>query len=347
MGKLARDNVTRHRLNVVLLAALAIHVPSGLAAQGGPPGFYERKAEGWFWYAPEPKKEQPEPKAASEKPVVQPLPQEAPTTKAKTAGEGPQPFSAVWFRKNLPKYKDAAWDNPTVENLRAFLYLQRFAIDRSQQFSDAAELAVVGDPFLDEITRRPAATFASQKVDREAGAAKNQLIKEVAQRVGIFFFFKSDCPYCELQAPLIKTLERTEDFTIVPVSVDGEPLPGRQFSNYKVDDGHAERLGVQNYPAVFLASPDGQFASIGQGAMSLPELNHRILVAARRNNWVTEEEFNRTRPVLDLDSNVAEMLASPDMAEELEALSRTEGSEDEYIPPEKLMEYIRANLQEK
>ncbi len=34
--------------------------------------------------------------------------------------------------------------------------------------------------------------------------------------------------------------------------------------------------------------------------MSLPELNHRILVAAKRNGWVTDEEFNRTRPVLNL-----------------------------------------------
>ncbi len=33
--------------------------------------------------------------------------------------------------------------------------------------------------------------------------------------------------------------------------------------------------------------------------MSLPELNHRILVAAKRNGWVTDEEFNRTRPVLN------------------------------------------------
>lgn len=81
-------------------------------------------------------------------------------------------FSAEWFRENLPKYKDLAWNNPTVENVRTFLYLQRFAIDRSEQFSDATELAVVGDPFLDEITRRPAATFASQQVDRDAGNAK-------------------------------------------------------------------------------------------------------------------------------------------------------------------------------
>ncbi|WP_369702082.1 conjugal transfer protein TraF [Citrobacter freundii] len=35
------------------------------------------------------------------------------------------------------------------------------------------------------------------------------------------------------------------------------------------------------FPAVYLASPDGQFAPIGQGPMSLPELNHRILVAAK------------------------------------------------------------------
>ena len=77
--------------------------------------------------------------------------------------------------------------------------------------------------FLDEISRRPAATFASQQVDRDAGNAKNQLLKSVANRVGIFFFYKSDDEYSDLQAPLVKMLEQGEGFSIVPVSMDGRP----------------------------------------------------------------------------------------------------------------------------
>ncbi|OZT32027.1 conjugal transfer protein TraF, partial [Salmonella enterica subsp. enterica serovar Heidelberg] len=70
-------------------------------------------------------------------------------------------FLAEWFREHLPKNKDLAWNTPTVDIVRTFLYLQRFALDSSVQFSDATAHAVVGDHFLDELTRRPAATFAS------------------------------------------------------------------------------------------------------------------------------------------------------------------------------------------
>lgn len=343
MGKYVRETMKKSSLNILLLAALTLGASHQAWSQDSTRSrFYERKEEGWFWYKEEPK----EPEEKLEKPIpiaaVEPAP--APPISVTPQSSGPDMFSAEWFRENLPKYKDLAWDNPTVENVRTFLYLQRFAIDRSEQFSDATELAVVGDPFLDEISRRPASTFASQQVDRDAGNAKNRLLKSVADRVGLFFFFRSDDDYSDLQAPLIQMLQHGEGFSIIPVSMDGNPLPSGLFPQYKTDDGHAKQLGIVTFPAVYLASPDGQFAPIGQGPMSLPELNHRILVAAKRNGWVTDEEFNRTRPVLNLENNIAELLASPDLGSDLKQLSQTSGDEKNFVPPEQLMQYIRAKL---
>ncbi len=340
-----RETMKKSPLNLLLLASLTLGASHQAWAQDSTSsGFYERKEEGWFWYKEEPKEPEKKPEKPKPKPVAETKP--APSKPTDPQPSGPEMFSAKWFRENLPKYKDLAWNDPTVENVRTFLYLQRFAIDRSEQFSDATELAVVGDPFLDEITRRPAATFASQQVDRDAGNAKNMLLKSVADRVGIFFFYKSDDDYSELQAPLIKMLEQGEGFSIIPVSMDGKPLPSGIFPNYKTDEGHAKQLGIVTFPAVYLASPDGQFAPIGQGPMSLPELNHRILVAAKRNGWVSDEEFNRTRPVLNLENNIAERLASPELGSDLQQLSQASGDKDNFVPPEQLMKYIRDKLQE-
>ena len=80
--------------------------------------------------------------------------------------------------------------------------------------------------------------------------------------------------------------------------------------------------------------------------MSLRELNHRILGAAKRNGWVTDEEFNRTRPVLNLENNIAERLASPELGSDLKQLSQASGDKDNFVPPEQLMKYIRDKLQE-
>lgn len=261
-------------------------------------GFYERKSEGWFWYQQQPQEPEPLPAVS-----------QAPTLEASTS-VNPPALSAAWMRENLPKYKDTAWDNPTVENLQAFLYLQRYAIDRSQQFSDSAELAVVGDWHLDETVHRPEAAFASQKVDSQAGAAKQQLIKTLAQRFGLFFFFKSDCPQSQLLADILQVLQRRAGFTVLPISLDGQGLPDELFPNFKVDSDHAALLGVQNAPALFLASPEGEFSAVGYNAMSLPELEQRLLLSARRQGWLTPEQFNQTRPLLN-QRNFATPLSAP------------------------------------
>lgn len=309
------------------LLTLALSVSSAqaeenLQAQSTHAAFYERKAEGWFWYqwiaeAPQPKPESPSPPPTSASPAR------------------PAPFSAAWFRQNLPRYKDLAWDQPTLENLRAFLLVQRLAIDRSQQFADMSELAALGDPRLDELGHRPNATFATQSFDRQAGQAQAALLNTLAQKTGLFFFFQSDCPNCALQAPLIQSLADRYHFIIQPISVDGKPLPDNSFSAFKVDQGQAAKLGIQTLPALYLASPDGQFAAVGQGIMSLPELQHRILVAAKRRQWVSDAAFNQTRPVQSLDA----ALFGNAQTKLSDAIANTD--ETGFIPPAQLETYLQ------
>ncbi len=159
---------------ILLALGVTLIAPMAYAQESDPDNrFYDRKAEGWFWYKEEIPEEEPEPEKPEPQVVAAPPPQQPePTAPAPAVPQGPAVFSAAWFRENLPKYKDEAWNNPTIENVRTYMYLQRYAMDRSEQFADATELAVVGDPFLDEESRRPSATFASQKLDRWAGQEK-------------------------------------------------------------------------------------------------------------------------------------------------------------------------------
>ncbi len=110
-------------------------------------------------------------------------------------------------------------------------------MDRSEQAQDAYELAILGDPYLDEVSRRPYATFASQQVDSKAGKERQTLLGTVASRVGLFFFYQPNCEMCEIQAPIVKMLEQGYGFTVVAVSSDGTPFPGNIFPEFKVDNG--------------------------------------------------------------------------------------------------------------
>lgn len=256
-------------------------------------GFFSRHAEGWFWYQdPEPE-EEPEPLVLPPPPAPAP----APTEQAKSEDYLP-PFSLAWVKKNLEKYLEIAWNDPTPENVQAYFLMQRFAIDRSQKFSDTAQQVVIGNKLLDETMRRPVANFGTKVADSAAVPEINKLLKKISEHAGIFFFFKSDCSYCEVQAPILKQLEKN-GFHVMAVSIDGGELRSTQFNDTRIDSGQAQKLGVTATPTMFLMTDKLQFEQLAAGAVSLMDLQNRIFVGALRQGIISEDELNMTKPFFD------------------------------------------------
>jgi conjugal transfer pilus assembly protein TraF len=281
-----------HAARFLFCLALAGPAYPEPASHPGLAGFYGRGAEGWFWYRRAPKP--PEPEAI-------PVPPPAPAPEPRPAVEppppdGPEPLSAAWLRTHLQDYLDAATDAPTQENVAVYLYLQRLAMDKASRFADASQRVVMKDPGLDEVTRRPTAPFATTAVNRQAGAAREALLRRVAERVGVLFFFRSACPYCEAQAPVLEMLGHRFGFTIRPVSIDGLPLTGGAFPHYQGDRGQAEQLGVVTTSALFLVRAPDAIVPIGQGLLSLAQLEDRLALAALEAGFIRDDEFQSTRP---------------------------------------------------
>ncbi|MFY9973275.1 MAG: conjugal transfer protein TraF [Chromatiaceae bacterium] len=257
-------------------------------------GFYERSAEGWFWYRDPRVPSVPVPAPGAPPPVAPAPPPES--LAESPAQPGPAPLSAQWFRENLDRYRDRAIDEPSPENVAVYLHLQRIAMDKSSRFAAVSERVVQGDPVLDEITRRPTATFGANLVDRNAGAAMDSLLGRLAQSAALWFFYRSDCPYCDAQAPLLEALAERYGFAVLAVSLDGAGLTDGRFPDYRVDQGQAALLGVVSTPALFLARPDqGDVAPIAQGLLSLSQLRERIVLAAVQAGWITEAEAEHAK----------------------------------------------------
>ena len=307
--------------------------------------FIDRDSEGWWFYEDPiseekpikdepPKKEKPKQVETVELPPEKP---EVPKTAPPPAG--PAPMSAEWFRENLQKYKDKAWDNPTPENVTTYYYLQSYMLDKSSMFADMAEQVVVTNPALDESTRRPLATFGSQAVDRQAKENKDTVLKNIASKYGLWFFYDSSTVYTTKQSNVLKMLEREHGYTIFPISLDGTPPPEGTFSSFNVDQGHAAKLGILTTPAVYMVDPEtGKFALVGQGVMSRPDLHRRLLIVAQQNGFITEEQFKSAKPMLNAEYIVAESINE----KELKAMA--ENSEDNFIPPEQFMKYIQSKM---
>ncbi len=254
-----------------------------LSAQAREPGFYQRGQEGWFWY--QTNVEEDESVRFDEKSV------------SEIVGEQLDPLSTAWFRKNMQTFMDKAIDEPTPDNVRAYLYLQRVMMDKGSRFADVSQRVVMGDPLLDEISRRPLATYVANKMDKEAAIQRDNALNQIAKRAGLFFFYRSDCVYCKSQAPIIESMAAHHGFEVFAISIDGKPLPGGEFPHYKIDTGQAKSLSVSTVPAVFLVDPPEIITPIGQGAMSLDELNKRLILAAFQSGWINEKTYHATRPV--------------------------------------------------
>lgn len=289
-------------LPLSLCFGLCLLVSFNVSANSAPEAirFEERKAEGWFFYN-EKYEEEPEPEDAPPPPLpttTTTAPPEPTPAEAKSEPAPPAPLSAKWMRENLPKYMDAAWNDPSPENVQAFFMLQRFAMDRSGEFADVAREVTMGNVMLDESTRRPFSSFASQDLDRQAGQRRRRLLQDIAQKAGLFVFYESDCGLCKTMAPILSLLN--SDFTMTPISLDGKDLPGDPFPNMRPDQGHAEQLGVETLPAIYLVTPEGEFMPLAHGATSLTDLRERIVLGATQLGVISEDAYNSTRSVNNL-----------------------------------------------
>ena len=293
-------------------------------------GYFSDKERGWFWYGhdPEPEPEEVHPSPVPASPPKQP---EAKTEPLPAVAADPVPLSVEWLRKNLAKYRDQAIDSPTQDNVAAYLYLQRVMMDKAERFSQAFQGVVMADPLLDENTRRPISTFGGNEQDAVAKKAQTATLTKLGKMAGLWFFYESTCQFCVKQAEVLKGLQTTYGFSILPVAMDGLPLPGSPFKNYIADNGQARQLGVTMTPALFLVKPGagGSVIQIGQGLFAMNDIVERSLSFAHAKQWIDSKEFDGTRPVKPLlvDADVGSKLGS-------EALQN----------PAKLVDLIRENL---
>lgn len=262
------------------------------------PSFYGDKERGWFWYE-EPVPEDEPVDEAPPPPEPPPPPKEAKAEQPPAKPAGAKPLSAEWFRKNMEKYRDKAIDEPTPENVSAYMYLQRVVLDKSEKFAQVTQQVVMSDPVLDENSRRPTATFGAFAMDDKSTQGTDKAAKKLAETAGLWFFYASTCEFCIKEAGVLKGLMNAYGFKVLPIALDGLPLPGGEFPDFTNDRGQAKKLGVETTPALFLVKPgpDGGAIQLGQGLLSGEEIVKRTITLAHLNNWLNEDEYNDTLKV--------------------------------------------------
>jgi conjugal transfer pilus assembly protein TraF len=275
--------------------------------------YYAGKEEGWFWkeIIPEP---QPPPELARTVPETKEAPDTA-VAPPQRGTEAPEPLSPAWLRERLPEYRDRAIQSPSSENVRAYYYLQRYAMDIAERFAQVAQQVVLADPSLDENSRRPISSYGGQVFDSVAREETERVARQVAAEAGVWYFFASDCPYCRAQNPILARLQQRIGLTILPISIDGKAMPEGPFRSFVPDRGHARQLGVTQTPTLYLVRDPKQFVLVSEGLVTDDELLERIVLAAHDAGWVSEEDFNATRPRRPSSLSAEPLTASVDLTD--------------------------------
>ena len=270
--------------------------------------YYQDKERGWFWYEDpaQPEEENLRENQPSPAPKSIPSKPQAQTTNSSSA----KPLSAEWFRKNMEQYRDKAIDDPSPENVGAYLYLQRVMLDKAEKYAQASQLMTMKDPVLDENSRRPIATFGAFAKDEMATIGTQKAAKKLAEKAGLWFFYLSNCTFCLKEAGVLKGLMNAYGFKVLPVALDGLPLPNGAFPNFTIDQGQAKKLGVETTPALFLVKPGGAAIQLGQGLLSSDEIVNRAITLAHEQGWLTTEEYQETRKVktVEVDSQTIQSI---------------------------------------
>jgi conjugal transfer pilus assembly protein TraF len=236
---------------------------AGAGASDDLPNFYRSREDGWFWYKdpppppPKPKEDAPPPTAAT--PAVDPL-----LTK----------FEA--YKKALEQARVTAFFEPTPRNVGRYATLQTDLVKRSSEVSDVWQRVIWANPQFDFTQERPVNRAALNVYEAKADATKRNTMERLATSAVLYFFFRSDCPYCHEFAPTLARFSRLSGIQVFPITLDGGVLA--DFPRPVRDNGIATNLGVTSWPALYLAEPGKrQITPVGFGVMSELDLAERLV----------------------------------------------------------------------
>lgn len=259
-------------------------------------GFFSHdRPDGYFWYRmPEPQKkpEKPEPEP---KPIPDPPDKKLAESK-EDKDKGPPHYSAAWIRENLPRYRDQAIDNPTRDNVQAYLYLQRLSIDKAQRFGTKAEQVAKTTPTLNETNRRPISKMGNRAANSQKVKARKAVMADLSDRVGFWFFYSRDCTYCQYQGKALYLMEYNYDLVTTAISMDGSDSPEPRLDQIKEDQGQAEQLGVNTPSAVFLVNVEtDEVAPMTTTVLPKDKLKNRVFTIAHSNGWISDRQYDSVR----------------------------------------------------
>lgn len=280
----------RHILLVVAVVLLSLTVASNANAQLTARG--DEYGDAFLHYQPY-VTPAATPDAASV-PVAAPQPNPARNTPQKSADR--TKVDVAWLRQNYPTLEERAINDPTDENVSAYLYVKHIVMDKAQRFSEAVTRVLHEDPVLDENNRVPYASTGAQAIRNADYQAQEKAVQELGQIGGLIVFVDGDCRFCSMELPVLEMLKRTDGIESLVISIDGTKPKGYNGA-VRQDNGLFHKLGLKLTPSiVYVAHPKAykngqdpnQYLVVAQGFYAADEMRKQIAYAGHQTSLLSQ-----------------------------------------------------------
>lgn len=186
------------------------------------------------------------------------------------------------IKKTLEYTLDNAILHPTPNNVKNYIILQNAMSNRASYFSHMWQNVLLQNPNLNYSLQHPTNQIGREVYLDETRVKEDAAIHKLAQHTGLFFFYRSTCPYCQRFAPILKDFSERYKISVVAITTDGISLP--EFPNSRIDTGQADQFHVEVEPALFTVNPyTHEVIPVSYGLTTEDELRNRILEIA--NNF--------------------------------------------------------------
>jgi len=214
--------------------------------------YFSSHARGWHWYD--------DPKQAIDDEEAKKTPSEQ--------------MNAV--RATIENSLNKAILYPNKENVKNYIVMQNALMNHASQFDHNWQAVLLENPDLNYSLIHPTNNVAKQVEYDQQKLKEDAVIHELASKSGLFFFYRSTCPYCQKFAPIVKDFAESYGITVIPITTDGTSFP--EFPHSYPDQGQAVKFNVTVEPALFAVNPyTHQAFPVAFGLTSQAEIKRNIL----------------------------------------------------------------------
>lgn len=241
--------------------------------------FVEEKDQGWFFYESLP----PEVRERIKKEAL-----------AEQEEKKPPVGSSAWFRENLPKLRDQAVDNPTEENIKAYLIMERLAIRKSRKYAEATLNTVLNNPYLDQNSYTPSSVRGARAFQEKLSQNQKRVIDKVRGFIGLYVFFEGGDPVSESMLNELSRFVKSHSMEYLLITMNGQPPQNEYFKHANVTQSKdfEKELGITAPPSVLIYNAnEDAFAYLSAGQVHYADFPERVIRVAHSHGWIDEADF--------------------------------------------------------